>query len=100
MVFFSRGDRKGIFYGDKGYIIVENINNPNKISVYDLNDELIKNIAIPEQISGYEYEIIECIDCLKKGLIESLSMPLNETIYLMEIYDQIRNIWGLKYPTE
>ena len=32
---YSRSDRKGIFYGEKGYIVVENINNPRSIAVYD-----------------------------------------------------------------
>ena len=35
---YARSDRKGIIYGDKGYIVVENINNPQSISVFDTED--------------------------------------------------------------
>ena len=97
---YSRGDRKGIIYGELGYIIIENINNPNAIKVYDSDDRLIKEVEIPKQISGYEYELLECKKCIEEGRIESYSMPLSESIKLLEVCDQIRNIWGLKYPFE
>ena len=97
---YSRSDRKGIIYGDKGYMVVENINNPESVDVYDLNDALIEHHDIPEQISGYEYEIMECDRCLKEGKLEADSMPLSDSIKMMETYDEIRGIWGLKYPFE
>lgn len=97
---YSRSDRKGIVWGDKGYLIIENINNPSSIDAYDTSDNLLKHYDIPKQISGYEYEIQECIDCVKQGKIESDSIPLNDSIVLMETMDKIRNIWGLKYPQE
>lgn len=97
---YSRSDRKGIIYGDKGYIVVENINNPNAIKVYDTDDKLIKEVEIPSQISGYEYEILECKKCLEEGRIESYSMPLEQSIKMLEVADKVREIWGLKYPFE
>lgn len=97
---FCRSDRKGIIYGEKGYIIVENINNPNSVKVFDSQDRLIKEYPVPEQISGYEYEILEAMDCIRKGETESRSMPLHETVEVMEIMDGIRKGWGLEYPGE
>ena len=96
----ARGDRKGIFYGDKGYIIVENINNPQSISVYNLTDELVEKITVPAQISGYEYEIREAIARIREGHIESASMPLDTTIAVMERMGNLRKDWGLVYPME
>ncbi len=90
---YVRSDRKGIFHGDKGYMVVENINNPDDINIYDTNDRLMEHIAIPERISGYEYEFLESIDCIKKGLTESVSMPLSESVKMMEIMDRIRSCW-------
>ena len=77
---YSRSDRKGIFYGEKGYIIVENINNPQSISVYDTEDRLVRRMDVPKQISGYEYEVLECIDAVRSGEKESTSMPLSDTM--------------------
>ena len=96
----SRSDRKGIFYGDKGYIIVENINNPQSISVYDLTDTLVKKLDVPTQITGYEYQIREAMSRIRSGEIESISMPLRESIAVMERMDALRKDWGLVYPME
>ena len=97
---YSRSDRKGIIYGDKGYIVVENINNPQSVDAYDCSDKLIKHIDIPSQISGYEYEIEECIRCIKQSKLQPDSISMDETIYLMETMDKVREIWNLKYPNE
>lgn len=94
---FSRSDRRGVFYGDKGYLVVENINNPNAIRVFDTNDNLLKDIKTPNQITGYEYEVSECI---KEGKLEPDSMPKDETIYVMELMDKLREKWQIKYPFE
>ena len=96
----ARSDRKGIFYGDKGYIIVENINNPQSISVYALTDTLVKKLEVPAQISGYEYQIREAMARIRAGEIESASMPLDTTIAVMERMDALRKDWGLIYPME
>ena len=96
----ARGDRKGIFYGDKGYIIVENINNPQSISVYDLTDTLVKKLEVPAQITGYEYQIREAMARIRAGETESASMPLDTTIAVMERMDALRKDWGLIYPME
>lgn len=97
---YGRSDRKGIFYGTEGYIVVENINNPQSVSVYDGADRLLKHIEVPEQINGYEYQFIECIDLIQKGKWESVSMPMAETIRVMETMDALRESWDFKYPGE
>ncbi len=97
---YARSDRKGIFYGDKGYMVVENINNPQSVLVFDTEDKLIKKIEMPEQISGYEYQVIESMEAVKHNKIESDSMPLADSVYVMEIMDDIRRQWGLVYPQE
>ena len=97
---YSRSDRKGIFHGDKGYIVVENINNPQHISVYDLEDNLIKQMDVPKQISGYEYEFAEAAECIRSGKTESERMPLSESVDMMQIMDTLRYRWGVVYPQE
>ncbi len=97
---FYQNDTRGIFYGEKGHIVVENIINPQSISVYDLEDKLIKTVQIPPQISGYEYEFVEVVECIQQGKLESISMPFVETIYMMELMDSFRKEWGVVYPQE
>ena len=91
---YGRSDRNGVFYGEKGYIVVHNINNPQRIEVYDDNDQLLQHVEVPEHITGYEYEVRESMEMIGQGKLESESMPLSETIYVMELMDQIRNNSG------
>jgi predicted dehydrogenase len=97
---YCRSDRKGIIHGDKGYMVVENINNPQSISVYDSNDNLLAYHQVPQQISGYEYEFQEAVRCIREGKLESSSMPMDRTIQVMEIMDSLRKEWGVVYPQE
>jgi len=97
---YTRSDRKGIFYGEKGYIVVENINNPQSVSIFDDNDNLLEYHGIPEQINGYEYEFQEAVRCIRAGKQESDSIPLAESVRVMEVMDTLRRQWGVVYPQE
>lgn len=97
---YARSDRKGIIHGDQGYIVVENINNPQSVSVYDMSDRLLEHYDVPEQINGYEYEFLECARLITQGKTESVSMPLEESVYMMEFMDALRKQWGVVYPQE
>lgn len=97
---YCRSDRKGIIHGDKGYMVIENINDPQSLKVYDLNDRLVAEYDFTDQISGYEFEFLEARRCIAEGKPESESMPLSETIRVMEFMDSIRKAWGIRYPQE
>lgn len=96
----SKSDSQGVFYGSAGCMVVENINNPEQIKIYDKDRNLVREVAVPEQISGYEYEILETIDCIKKGELECPSMPHKDSIEMMRIMDELREEWGVKYPAD
>ena len=97
---YCRSDRKGIIHGDKGYMVVENINNPQSISVFDMNDNRILFREVPKQVNGYEYEFAEAVRCIEAGKQESDSMPLEKTVEVMKIMDSFRKHWGVIYPQE
>jgi len=97
---YARSDRKGIIHGNSGYIVVENINNPQSVSVYDVNDRLIAHYPVPEQINGYEYQFSECARALAAGEKETKFMPLADSVFMMELMDGLRKQWGMVYPQE
>ena len=97
---YCRSDRKGIIHGETGYIVVENINNPQSVSVYDAGDNLLAFYKVPQQISGYEYEFQEAVRCIHAGKQEAASMPMETTVQVMEIMDSLRKTWGVVYPQE
>ena len=97
---YCRSDRKGIIHGENGYIVVENINNPQSVAVYDSGDNLLAFHKVPQQISGYEYEFREAVRCIREGKQEADSMPMETTVQVMEIMDSLRKTWGVVYPQE
>lgn len=97
---WCRSDRKGIIHGDKGYMVVENINNPQSLTVYDTNDNQLASYDFSNQISGYEYQFSECAVALAEGRKEAPSMPMADTVFVMEFMDSLRKQWGMVYPQE
>lgn len=98
--FTSRSDRQGVIYGTKGYAIVENINNPQSISVFNAEDQLLQKVQFPQIATGYEYEVLESELCLEEGKLQSPSMPHEETLRIMKVMDGLRKEWGVVYPGE
>lgn len=96
----SLSDRMGIVYGTKGYIIVENINNFESVSVFDAKYKRVGTYKCPKKISGYEYEVEASIRAIKAHQLECAEMPHSETIRVMKILDALRKEWGIVYPFE
>lgn len=96
----SLSDRKGIIYGTKGFLIIENINNFESITVYDNAYQKIAFYKAPKQISGYEYEIEACMRAIRDGKLECEEMPHDEILYVMNLMDDLRRKWKIKFPFE
>lgn len=96
----SISDRKGIIHGDKGFVIIENINNFESLKVYDTEYKEVASYSREKQISGYEYEVLACKEALEKGALECPQMPHEETLKVMDLMDSLRSQWGIRYPFE
>ena len=94
------GDNIGVIAGIDGNLIIDNINNPQKITVNTHNREFVEDIHVPKQITGYEYQFVACRQALIDGLLEPREMPLEETLYIMELMDGFRKKWGVRYPMD
>ena len=93
-------DRQGIVSGDKGYIIADNINNPLRFDIYRRGAEHVRTVEVPQQISGFEYQVQACIDAIRSGKIEPDAMPHSEILRVLEIMDSLRKEWGVEFPDE
>ena len=86
---YCRSDRQGTIAGEKGYLIVKNINNPQRITVYDTDDREIARYDVPTQITGYEYEVYAAMEAVSQGKKECPQMPHAETLQVMELLDSL-----------
>ena len=94
------GDNIGVIAGTEGNLIIDNINNPQTITVNGPDRTYIETIHVPQQITGYEYQFIACRQALIDGLSEPSEMPHKETLYIMELMDGLRKKWGVRYPMD
>jgi predicted dehydrogenase len=92
------GDNIGVIAGTDGNLIIDNINNPQRITVNTHDREFVEDIHVPQQITGYEYQFLACRDALAEGLLEPREMPHAETLYIMQLMDDFRQKWGVHYP--
>jgi len=91
-------NRRGSIFGTKGYIEVSNINNPELIEVFDSEHHRLASYSVPEQITGFEYEVEACQDSLRNGWVECESLPHGEIVSVMEVMDKIRQEWKYELP--
>ena len=94
------GDNIGVIAGTEGNLIIDNINNPQQITVNGPDRTYIETIHVPKQITGYEYQFVACRQALIDGLLEPREMPHAETLYVMELMDGLRRKWDVRYPMD
>jgi predicted dehydrogenase len=94
------GDNIGVIAGTDGNLIIDNINNPQTVTVNGPDRTYVETIRVPEQITGYEYQFSACRQALIDGLLEPREMPHKETLYIMELMDGLRQKWGVRYPMD
>ena len=94
------GDNIGVVAGTEGNLIIDNINNPQQITVNGPDRTYIETVHVPQQITGYEYQFMACRQALIDGLLEPLEMPHEETLYIMQLMDMLRKKWGVHYPMD
>lgn len=92
--------RQGLILCDNGSVMTENINNPLSFDLYSKDQKFIRTVEAPRQESGFEYEVQECIDCIRAGKIEAPSMPHDEILFMMRLMDNLREQWGVRFPGE
>lgn len=94
-------DNRGIIYGSKGYIEVQNINNPEKFVIYNADRHVLGEATPAEnQITGYEYEFIAARNAIITGNIQCPEIVHGETYRIMKYCDKLRETWKIKYPME
>lgn len=94
------GDNIGVIAGTEGNLIIDNTNNPRKITLNGRDRIFKEEIILPPQITGYEYQFEVCRRCLIEGKLEPEEMPWEEILYVMQLMDDLRAKWDVSYPMD
>ena len=87
-----------VIFGTEGCMKLVNTNNYEEIQIYKGTREVAATYKVPEQISGFEYEVLACKKAIEEGRIECPEMPHAEILRVMRLMDQARKVWGMKLP--
>jgi predicted dehydrogenase len=87
-----------VLYGEKGTLQLHGrFHEPQDLTL-TLYDGKSRQINMPYTGKGYYHEILAVAECLRQGKKESEKMPLDFSLQLMEILDDIRRVTGITYP--
>lgn len=60
----------------------------------------VETVRTEQADNGFVYQVAEVVRCLRDGYGESPVMPLEESIGIMAVMDQMRRQWNFSYPFE
>ena len=73
---------------------------PNTVRLLDPDDHEIDRFETPSREHGLAYEAAEFARLLAAGRTESDLLPLDETLRIMQVLDDIRAQLGVRFPGE
>ena len=91
-IFSSISKDLGIYcdiIGTKGRIRIENVARPSSITIFNENNDIVKEYKDLRSTSGYEYEFFESINSINNNLIENVSMNHKNTLDIMRIISSV-----------
>lgn len=86
-------------HGTDGFIRIPSFHSAKSAILYKDGEEA-ETFTDDRKSAGYSFEIEEVGRCLNQGLLESPVVSLDESLRIMNLMDEIRGQWGLKYPFE
>ncbi|HMQ31408.1 MAG TPA: Gfo/Idh/MocA family oxidoreductase [Chloroflexaceae bacterium] len=92
--------RGAVVAGTEGYITIENPWYPPSAMTLHRPEQEPLRVELPPGDGGLSVQAAEVHRCLRAGLTESATMPLDESVAVMTTLDRIRAPWGLRYPGE
>jgi len=86
--------------GDKGFLRLQGrFHQAERFSIV-MNDGSERQFHFPRIGNGYAHEAIEVGRCLREGVLESPAMPLDESVALMGVLDELRAQLGVRYSVD
>lgn len=91
---WCQGDNQGVIAGTTGYLVFDDLINPTCLRVWRKRHIVEREIPVPPQITGFEYQFRACRDAIRSGLLETPQMPHAEILYVQHLMDRLRGEWG------
>ena len=93
--------KEAVIFGSNGRIDIHDPwYKPTKMTIF-VEGKDPETIEMPlGKFNGYEYEALAVMESIRAHKTECEVMPLDQTLGIMKVMDELRLQWGLKYPCE
>ena len=92
---WCQADNRCVISGTTGYLVFDDAINPTCLRICRKRHIVEKEIPVPPQITGFEYQFRACKEAIEAGLLEPPLMPHSEILYIMHLMDRLRAEWGV-----
>ena len=86
-------------FGTEGEIQLDDFQMAQRLTVRQYAGAT-REIAIPFDVNGFEYQIREVRRCVAQGLTTSDVLRPQDTLAVLDTMDAIRASWGMRFPGE
>jgi predicted dehydrogenase len=98
--FHAHSPREGMIIGTEGMIRLHGPFYKSTGLTVHPRDGAPYTVEMPYEGNGYQFEAVHVMQCLRDGLTESPMMPLDETLAIMRVMDDIREQVGMRYACD
>lgn len=93
----AQGPRTAAVAGSRGFVeTVGSVNNPKGLRI-GVGGDSERTEWFEHPGRGYTYQLREVTRCIQAGRTESATMPLDDSLAIMELFDQARRQMGVSY---
>ena len=95
---------KAMIYGTEGYIEFNHFQQGEQFTLYTHNasNEIVQSqqFQVQNHSNGFIYQVAEVVKQIQAGQMQSSVMPLAQSLACMQLMDDCRQQWGMRYPFE
>jgi len=90
-------DKYAYVYGERGYAIIEDANEPVKIRIYNKARKLVKQVELEK---GYQFQMLACAEAIQNGFLETSERSHAIMLEQMQILEQVKKKINLCYEAD
>jgi predicted dehydrogenase len=97
----SAGPNRASVVGTKGRIDIDGVwYSPTTFRVYDNENAVVETFHAPVAGRGMQFQADEAERLIASGSLSSEIMPPSQSVQIMQTLDEVRELIGLRYPSE
>lgn len=91
--------REAAIFGTKGSVRLKDYQQAQAMTIQTLDGES-QEFSMPFEINGFEYQIRETARCIKAGMSASDRFSPEDSLAVLQLMDDIRQSWDMKFTYE